>query len=187
MQNKANFPRLGWNRCRLPRPCSLAALGTSAPNKPNCAQASGEPSILQESSYDELDAQKVSAKQSQFLDCGLRIGDFGLGTDLRRDAGLAAYRPPPGEDKMCKTNPISATGADHAKQSQFPAVPGGRGPGDEGRAGQSCKTNPIWPPVSGNGRAGRPRGPRPTVDYAKRTQFLPAEPIARNEANSRRR
>ncbi len=63
------------------------------------------------------------AKQTQFLDCGLRIGDCGLGTDLRRDACPAAYR----------LRPVQA---DRAKQSQFRGVP----PGPEGGL---CKTNPI--------------------------------------------
>jgi hypothetical protein len=48
-----------------------------------------------------------------------------------------------------------------AKRSQFRAAPGRRGLGDEGRGGQSCKTKPIWPPVSGNGRAPAGMGPLP--------------------------
>jgi hypothetical protein len=88
-------------------------------------------------------------------------------------AGTARRRHRDGGDQSCKTNPVSGTGADRTKQSQFPAGRVGRGLGSEGRGGQSCKTNPIWPPVSGNGRAGRPRGPRPKVDCAKRTQFPP--------------
>ncbi len=46
------------------------------------------------------------AKRSQFFNCGLRISDCGLGTDLRRDAGPAACRLQPTEAKRRKTNPI---------------------------------------------------------------------------------
>jgi hypothetical protein len=97
--------------------------------------------------------------------------------DLRRDACPALYRLQPTQDEMCKTKPIYARPVgranpetNHAKRTQF-LPPGpivrnkansrqcrvGRGPGYEGRGGQSCKTKPIWPPVSGNGRA--PAGP----------------------------
>jgi hypothetical protein len=92
------------------------------------------------------------AKRTQFLDCGLWIGDCGLGTDLRRDAGPAAYGGQNAQNKpnsqrtrypiiplfyhstipvrcrLCRTNPISRRGRV------------GRGLGDEGR---TCKTNPI--------------------------------------------
>jgi hypothetical protein len=47
----------------------------------------------------------------------------------------------------------------------------GRGPGDERRGGQSCKTKPIWPRCPEMGAPASP-GPRPTIDCAKRSQFL---------------
>jgi hypothetical protein len=164
VRNKANLPRLGRRRCRLPGPCSLAALGTSAPNKPNCPEASGEASILQESSYDELDAQKASAKQSQFRRAGPlgpdvqtkpirpRPAEPSLGPIIQNEPNLApgvqkwARRQAPGasaEGRLCKTNPISATRPIMRDKANSRRHPAGRGTGDEGRGGQSCKTKPI--------------------------------------------
>ncbi len=82
------------------------------------------------------------AKRSQFLDCGFRIADWGRTCGETPDLR-------PAEGKMRKTNPISGrratppshysiippfqSDADGAKRSQFPAPPGGPGPGGRGR------------------------------------------------------
>jgi len=74
------------------------------------------------------------AKRTQFLDCGFRIVDCGLSTDLRRDACPGAYRLRPA--RACCTNkpnwlgeyplfqysilPPFPSDANRAKQSQFP-------------------------------------------------------------------
>ena len=141
------------------------------------------------------------AKRSQFLDCGLRIGD-------RLAVGRLAC---PGKDKMCKTKPISAgrdtppfhcsiippfqPDTDCAKRTQF---------GGTGSVRQSCKCcchrgpNVRNEPSLGHGskwqvpfekgvmahpackrrwknkansRPGREWAGAGTVDYAKRTQL----------------
>jgi hypothetical protein len=64
--NKANLPRLGPKRHRLPGRQVLPPLGTSAPNKANCARVMGGTSALWNKSYSGFDLQGASAKQSQF-------------------------------------------------------------------------------------------------------------------------
>jgi hypothetical protein len=165
------------------------------------------------------------AKRSQFFDCGFRITDFGLGTDLpgadcaeqsqfpatpgarpqgwgTRDKGAkrtqcgagaeegARVAARPRRARRRQTKPISG-GAERrakagrersygewhirwasAKQSQFPAVPGGQGHEGTWDDGRSCETKPI-PGYAGRDGAGGTR-----VLY-KQTQFLPLYRSAR--------
>jgi hypothetical protein len=80
---------------------------------PICSRRWEGATALRERSYGELDIRSASAKQSQFLDCG-------LGTSLRRDAHSAA----------CHLGPARA---DCAKQTQFRRGRAGRDLGDGGR------------------------------------------------------
>jgi len=110
---------------------------------------------VREKSYGESDMDGTSAKQTQFLDCG-------LGTDLLRDAGPAA----------CCLGP--ARGGFTNKANSRRRV--GRGQQDEG---QLCETNPICPDAPGNGR-GWP-GPE-TTKCAKQTQSPPCRVAGANRS-----
>ena len=117
------------------------------------------------------------AKQSQFLDCGFRIGDCGLGTRLRRETCLAR-RLGPAQANRAKQSQFSVAGISHhttilsARRSRpIPTVLNKPNfnryrPDQTPRtwdAGQLCKTNPIRHPApkSGPGRSceTKPIGP----------------------------
>jgi hypothetical protein len=110
--NKANFPwadASGRGPVRSPRP---APPGPSVRNKANSARATWRASTLWKESYDELDSQKASAKQSQSPDGqqwargGRTAGATGgarrakqsqlarTGRKSRRPAGPQAVEPP---------------------------------------------------------------------------------------------
>ena len=87
------------------------------------------------------------AKRSQFFDCGLRISDCGLGTDLWREARPAAYRLGPRRAKC-------------AKRTQFPFS---RALGNT----QLCETKPNLGELGYLGDGTWQDGP----NAQKRTQF----------------
>jgi hypothetical protein len=86
--------------------CDNASLpGVVPATNPIRAGAMGRASPCWAKNYGELCMRRTSEKQTQFLNCGLRIVDCGLGTDLRRDACPAACRlGPPWGACTNKTN-----------------------------------------------------------------------------------
>ena len=111
------------------------------------------------------------------------ISDCGLGTALRRDGRLTA----------CHLRPAQAN---CAKQSQFPATPGGTGPGGRG-PWDKCANRTQFPATARGPRLGE-RGPwsvvqtnpisgaGPGTPPSTLRPRPPAKPIVRNKPNSDR-
>ncbi len=74
--------------CKTKPICTAPAAQTAHPSR---IPTGGEDKRAKQSQFSGVKC----AKRTQFLDCGLRIADCGLGTDFRRG------------DEPCKTNPIS--------------------------------------------------------------------------------
>ncbi len=167
--NKPNFGGGAWGALLAPRPSDLAPAKPIVPNKPNWHRGHVTASRLRAKSYGALHMHRTSARQSQSFDCGLRIGNCGFRTELRRDAPCGLPPPTP-VGQMCKTNPISATpGATGIPSASLPrqALPVVQNHGQDAHATgtavlAACRT--------------------PGAYCAKRTQFLAAR-RGTNKAN----
>jgi hypothetical protein len=156
------------------------------------------------------------AKRTQFLDCGLRIADCGLGTDLRQDTCTAAYRlgPAPASctNKPNWLEPIvrnepNLVGSNVQNEANCRAV--GREPrrllcktkpicrghpgmgtggwGREGPRGRLCKTKPNLGRLGHLGDRASERGQWCKMNPISAQASRRGRPTVRNEPNSRRR
>ncbi len=122
--NKANLPCTGRQGRGLVGPESLPPLGTIAPNKANSPRAMGRASTSWKKSYDELDTQRASEKQSQFPH-GQSWPRAGKAAGSTRCAKQSQFAP----DRPEETLAAGARWDRLYKQSQLADTDGGgRGP-----------------------------------------------------------
>jgi hypothetical protein len=127
VQNEANLPRTDSGaRCQGRERCRH--WGQTCKTKPISPRATGRASTVWRKSYDELDPQRASAKQSQFpheqqwARAGKGVGAAG-GTELYKQSQLAG-----GGQEGARPGTVAyarAAGSKRAKQSQFRGSNGG--------------------------------------------------------------
>ena len=106
MSNKPNSPKPAGRPGRRRRKCAkrtqFPPVGENRWGKPHPANAPNEPNFVRPG----LPRKRKCAKRTQFLDCGFRIANCGLRTDMRWDACPAVRHVGVAEGEMYETNPI---------------------------------------------------------------------------------
>ena len=125
--NKPNLPCTGRERCRTAGPDAPPAPEAITPNKANASRAKRRASTLWKKSYDALDAQKTSAKQSQFPGSGQRWeSSFGVppsGGSRESCGGAGSTLPDRGTEKEVRTvNPPEGGTPNRATTDMHPPV-----------------------------------------------------------------